>query len=194
MSRCYGLIWGSTAYLDVVAAFVAGLAAGALGLAIGADLAIDRIAGVGAAVGALGIGLFLDHEPGAVPARLGRRLAGGAVLLHEGDLALALVVQRVVGPQVALAGRGGQCRARTPVALQEGQVLLLLGLVRHHHRLGLVLGRGVLVLVLRILVLGIWAFGVALVDILVVGALAWVLGAGILGALILGHILAGILG
>src|SRR5258708_2348773 len=176
MSRCYGLIWGSTAYLHVVAAFVARLAAGAFGLAIGADLAIDRVAGVGAAVGALGIGFFLDHELGTVPARLGGRLASGAVLLHEGDLAFAFVVERVVGAQVTLAGRRGQRRARTPVALQERQVLLLLGVIGHHHRLGLVLGRGVLVLLvglaLGILVLTIRALGIALVDVLVVGALA----------------------
>src|SRR6266508_4094994 len=79
----------STAELDVVAALVTRLTSGALGDAVLADLAVYRITGIGLAVGALGIGLFLDHELGTVPARLGRRLAGRAVLLHEGHLALA---------------------------------------------------------------------------------------------------------
>src|SRR5260221_5604872 len=169
---------GSTAELHVIASLVAGLAARALGLPVLADLAIDRIAGIGLAVGALGIGLFLDHQLGAVPARLGRRLAGRAVLLHEGDLALALVVQRVVGPQVALAGRRGKPGARAPVALQEGEVRLLLGLGRHDHRLGLFLGGRVLFL-LALLISRV--LHVALVDVLVIRTFA----------LVLTHVLAG---
>src|SRR4029077_16659657 len=169
----------STANLHVIAARVAGLAAVAFGNAVGADLAIDRVAGIGAPVGALGIGLFLDHQLGAVPARLGRRFAGGAVLLDERNLALALVIQRVAGADIALAGRRGQAGARAPVALQEGEILLLLGLGRHDHRLGLVLGGGGLVLVvalvLGVLVLRIGSLGVALVDILVVGTFALIL-------------------
>src|SRR4029077_15363234 len=135
----------STANLHVIAALVAGLTAVAFGHAVGADLAIDRIAGIGATVSAFGIGLLLDHQLGAVPARLVRRFAGRAVLLHERNLALAFVVQRVARTNVALAGRRGQASARAPVALQEGEVLLLLGVGRHDHRLGLVLVGGVLV-------------------------------------------------
>src|SRR5215510_14685978 len=114
----------STAELDIVAAIVTGLAPLALGRAVLANLAIHAIAGVGLAVGARGIGFFLDHELGAVPLGLGRRFTGRAVLLHEGHLALALVVQGVVGPEVAFAGRGGKPGARSPVALEEGEIAL----------------------------------------------------------------------
>src|SRR5215471_11524656 len=114
----------STAELDIVAAIVTGLASLALGGAVLANLAIHDIAGVSLAVGAGGIGLFLDHELGAVPFGLGRCLAGRAVLLHEGHLAFALVVQGVIGPEVALTGRSGKPGARTPVALEEGEIAL----------------------------------------------------------------------
>src|SRR5262245_20611461 len=170
----------STADLHVVAALVTGLAALALGDAVGADLAIDDVAGIGAAIGAFGIGLFLDHQFGTVPTRLGRGLADRAVLLDEGDLALALVVERVGGTQVALTGCGGKPGARAPVALQEGDILFLLGFRRHDHRLGLVLGGRVLVLVFLLLVR---TFQVALVDVLLVRPLA----------LILAHVLADVL-
>src|SRR6185503_228736 len=111
----------------------------ALGDAILVDFAIDRVAGIGVAVAALGIGFLLDHQLAVVPARLGRCLAGRAAVLHEGDLALALVVEGVGRPDVLLAGRRSKPGARTPVALEETQLLLLLGVGRHDHRLGLVL-------------------------------------------------------
>src|SRR6185437_6150635 len=160
------------ANLHVIALGVAGLAALALGRAVGADLAFDDVAGVGPAVGALRIGLLLDHQLAVVPARLGRRLAGRAVLLHEAHLALALVVEFVVGPQILLALRRCQAGAGFPVALQEGEILVLLRLGWHDHRLGrvgllvLVAGPvGTFVLVLaRVLALGIG-------DALVVGSL-----------------------
>src|SRR5215831_5417768 len=129
----------SAANLHVVAALVAGLAALALGDAVLVDLAVHDIARIGAAVGALGIGLLLDHEFATVPARLGRRFTGRAVVLHEAHLAVALVVERVGRPQVLLTGRRGEPGARAPVALEEAEVLLLLGLGRHDHRLGRVL-------------------------------------------------------
>src|SRR5687767_7602134 len=104
----------STADLDIIAARVARLAALALGNAVLVDLAVDRVARVGAAIGAFGIGFLLDHQLAAVPPCLGRRLTGRAVLLHEGNLALALVVERVGGTNVLLAGRGGETGARAP--------------------------------------------------------------------------------
>ena len=98
----------SAADLHLIAARVAGLAALALGHAVGVHFAIDRVAGVGLAVGALGICLLLDHQLAVVPACFSRRLAGGAVLLHEVHFALAFVVQRVARPQVILAARRGE--------------------------------------------------------------------------------------
>src|SRR5882724_7800201 len=151
----------STANLHVVAALVAGLAALALGYAILVDLAVHDIARIGPAVGAFGIGLFLDHEFATVPARLGWRLAGRAVLLHEAHLALSFVVERVGRTQILLAGLRGQPGARAPVAAQEGELLLLLGLGRHDHRLGRIL----LVFGLRP-VLRTRAFALILVDVL----------------------------
>src|SRR6202000_2129976 len=108
--------------------FIAGLAAAALGRAVRADGAIHDVAGVGLAVAALGIGFLLDHQLVLVPARLGRRLAGRAVLLHEAHLALALVVERVGGAEVAFAVGRREAVARAPVAFHEGEILLLLGL------------------------------------------------------------------
>ena len=70
----------SAADLDIIGALVAWLAALALGSTVLVDFAVDRVAGIGAAVAALGIGFLLDHQLAAVPARLGGRLAGGAVL------------------------------------------------------------------------------------------------------------------
>src|SRR5215475_14455183 len=157
------------------------------------------IAGIGAPIAALGIGLFLDHQLGAVPARFGRRLAGRAVLLDEGNLALALVVEGVGGPQVAFAGRRCEARARAPVAAQERKVLLLLGLGWHDHRLGLVLVGGALVLFVQLFVhlvraigtFGLRALEVAFVHSLVVRSLGlWL--AGIL-AEVLGAVLAEVL-
>src|SRR5476651_1677144 len=130
---------GSVADLHVVAFSVAGLAALALGGAVGADVAVHDITCIGLAVAAGGVSLFFDHQLAVVPARFGRRLAARAVLLDEAHLALALVVELVVGAQVALALRRCKTGARAPVALQERQVLLLLGLGRHDHRLGRVL-------------------------------------------------------
>src|SRR4051812_23929459 len=148
----------STANLDVVTALVARLAPFALGDAVLVDLAIDRVARVSVAVRAFGIGLLLDHQLARVPARLGRRLAGRAVLLHEGDLALALVVQGVGRTDVLLASRSREPGARAPVALHEGDLLLLLGLGRNDHRLGLILLA--LVLVRHALVLAIRTLGI----------------------------------
>src|SRR5262245_59046696 len=98
----------STANLHVVAALATGLAALALGHAVLVDLAVYDIARIGTAVGALGIGLLLDHEFATVPARLGRRLAGRAVALHKAHLPLAFVIECVGRAQVLLAGRGGE--------------------------------------------------------------------------------------
>src|SRR5476651_2852595 len=117
---------GSMANLHVIAFGVAGLAAFALGSAVGADLAVHDVAGVGLAVAARRVGLLLDHQLAVVPARLGRGLAARAVLLHEAHLALALVVELVVGAQILLALRRRKPRARAPVALQEREILLLL--------------------------------------------------------------------
>src|SRR5471030_125647 len=139
---------GSMANLHVIAFGVAGLAAFALGSTVGADLALHDVAGIGLAVAAGRVGLLLDHQLAVVPARLGRSLAARAVLLHEAHLALALVVELVVGTQVALALRRRQTGARAPVAFQERQILLLLRFRRHDHRLGRVLGIGLLVVAL----------------------------------------------
>src|SRR5579864_6267571 len=129
----------SAADLHVVAALVAGLAAVALGHARLVDLAFDDVAGVSPPVAAPGIGFLLDHQFAAVPARLGRRLAGGTIALHEAYLALALVIERIGRPEILFALCGRKPGTRTPVAAQEGEILFLLGLRRHHHRLGLVL-------------------------------------------------------
>src|SRR5476649_1693062 len=134
--------------LHVIAFGVAGLAALALGSTVRADLAVHDVAGVGLAVAARRVGLLLDHQLAVVPARLGRSLAARAVLLHEAHLALALVVELVVGTQAALALRRRQTGARAPVAFQERQILLLLRFGRHDHRLGRVLGIGLLVVAL----------------------------------------------
>src|SRR5471032_1959474 len=138
---------GSMANLHVIAFGVARLAALALGSTVGADLAVHDVAGVGLAVAAGRVGLLLDHQLAVIPARLGRSLAARAVLLHEAHLALALVVELVVGEQIFLALRRRQTGARAPVALQERQILLLFRFGRHEHRLGRVLGIGLLVLV-----------------------------------------------
>src|SRR5476649_2270570 len=102
--------------LHVIAFGVAGLAALALGSTVRADLAVHDVAG-----------------------------AARAVLLHEAHLALALVVELVVGTQILLALRRRKTGARAPIALQERQILLLLRFGRHDHRLGRVLGIGLLV-------------------------------------------------
>src|SRR5471030_274871 len=137
---------GSMANLHVIAFGVAGLAALALGSTVRADLAVHDVAGVGLAVAARRVGLLLDHQLAVIPARLGRSLAARAVLLHEA--ALAFVVELVVGTQIFLALRRRKTGARAPVAFQERQVLLLLRFGRHDHRLGRVLGIGLLVVAL----------------------------------------------
>src|SRR5471032_1156215 len=122
---------GSMANLHVIAFRVARLAALAFGSAVRADLAVHDVAGVGLAVAARRVGLLLDHELAVIPARLGRSLAARAVLLHEAHLALAFVVELVVGTQIFLALRRRKTGARAPVAFQERQVLLLLRFGRH---------------------------------------------------------------
>src|ERR1700744_3901061 len=97
----------SASNLHVVAALVAWLASLALRDAIGTDVAIDDVAGISMAVAALGVRLLFDHQLAIVPARLGRRLAGRAVLLREAHLALAFVVKRVGRVQIGLACGGG---------------------------------------------------------------------------------------
>src|SRR5689334_4339332 len=161
----------STANLHAVAALVAGLAALALGHAVLVDLTIHDISRISAAVGAFWIGLLLDHEFATVPAGLGRRLAHGAVLLHEADLSLALVVERVGRPQVLLAGRRGEPGPRAPVSFEEAELLLLLGVGRNDHRLG-----RILLLLCRlpggIVLIGAWPLAAILVGILLARRIA----------------------
>src|SRR5262249_19789131 len=95
------------------------------------------------------------------------------------------------GPQVPFAGRRCEARARAPVAAQEREVLLLLGLGRHDHRLGFVLVGGALVLFVQLFVHLVRAIGtfvlraleVAFVHSLVVRSLGLRLG-GILDAVL----------
>src|SRR5437660_10159386 len=105
----------SAANLHVVAALIARLAALALGHAILVDLAVYDVTGIGTAVGAFGVGLLLDHEFATVPARLGRRFTGRAVMLNKAHLAPALVVERVGRAQVLLAGPRGEPAPRPPI-------------------------------------------------------------------------------